>query len=231
MVEFAVVGPIAILVIMALIQIGMMMVAKQIVNEAAFEGARMGASEHALKKEVARAVRRKLAPFYQNTSDPTTSDFDRLSSASLAALVDTNIPFRLTVERLSPPASAFNDFGINVSDGSGNNHLAIPNDNLEYRKYADYKGSQSNLTIQDANELRIKVEYAYELKVPLMKTLFNAVMCGIDSGVDAFGSGSGLFTGIASPTDCLEYYMQGRVPITTYATVQMQSDAWQDSDW
>ena len=58
--EFVVVGPVAILVILALIQVGMMMVAKQVLNEAAFEAARMGASEHALKQEVQRALERKL---------------------------------------------------------------------------------------------------------------------------------------------------------------------------
>jgi len=56
------------------------------------------------------------------------------------------------------------------------------------------------------------------------------VMCGIDSGVNAFGRGS-LLAGLGNVTDCLEYYMQGRIPITSYATVQMQSDAWQDSAW
>ncbi|SPJ18075.1 TadE family protein (fragment) [Burkholderiales bacterium] len=76
----------------------------------------------------------------------------------------------------------------------------------------------------------MKVVYAYELKFPLMKTVFGSVLCGIDSGVNAFGRGDG--GGVASEKDnCSNYYSKGRLPITTYATVQMQSDAWQDDDW
>jgi len=229
--EFVVVGPVAILVILALIQVGMMMVAKQVLNEAAFEAARMGASEHALKQEVQRALERKLLPFYQDSTN--NNDTGRLFNASIAAAIDLNLNSifsgpRLKIERLSPPESAFSDFGLNVTDANGN-HLAIPNDNLEYRIYSGVKGSQSGLTIQDANELRIRVVYSYELKVPLMKTVFGSVMCGIDSGVNAFGRGDS--GGIASASDCSDYYKRGRVPIVTYATVQMQSDVYQDDAW
>jgi hypothetical protein len=224
-------GPIAILVIMALIQVGMMMSAKQILNEATFEAARMGASEHACKGDVVRALKRKLLPFYQNSTD--TNDFTRLLNAGLAENLDLISIFsgpRLTVDRLSPPDAAFTDFGINVEGCAGNQMAAIPNDSLEYRTYSP--GSQSGLTIQDANELRIRVVYAYELKVPLMKTVFGSVMCGIDSGVNAFGRGDGGgIAGEIANNNCSNYYRRGRMPITTYATVQMQSDAWQDPDW
>ena len=38
--------------------------------------------------------------------------------------------------------------------------------------------------------------------------------------------------GVASEKDnCSNYCSKGRLPINTYATVQMQSDAWQDDDW
>lgn len=45
MVEFVIAGPTAILVTLALIQLGMMMVAKHVLNEATFEAARVGATE------------------------------------------------------------------------------------------------------------------------------------------------------------------------------------------
>jgi hypothetical protein len=236
MVEFAIAGPIAILLILALIQVGLMMNAKQVLNEATFEGARMGASEHGRKKDVERAVKRKLLPFYlDSTGFQTLSDTQRagrMAGAAMAEIMDVDFSLLspvLTVKRLSPPDSAFNTFGFNVDDGNGNQVLAIPNDSLEYRTYA----SQSGLSIQDANEFRIKVVYAYELKVPLMKTVFRSVMCGLDTGVNAFGRGN-LDATVVKETanlDCFNYYNQGRVPITSYATVQMQSDGWQDSDW
>ena len=237
MVEFAIAGPVAILIILGLIQLGMLMVAKQVVNEAAFEGARMGATEHAQKSEVEAAIKRKLLPFYQDST--TKDDFSRLSAAALAEGLDIDLNLgilngpKLTVNRLSPPELAFNDFGTSVDNGSGGQVKAIPNDNLEYRLYDQYKGPQSGLTIQDANELRIQVVYAYELKVPLMKFVIRSVLCGFDTGVNAFGRGN-LDTVVALENangDCLNYYNRGRVPITSYATVQMQSDAWQDSSW
>lgn len=237
MVEFVIAGPIAILVILALIQVGMLMVAKQVVNAAVFEAARMGASEHAVKTEVVGALKRKLLPFYQNSTEH--NDGKRLALAALkeAENIDLNVSLisgpKLTVQRLSPPESAFQDFGIRVDNGSGKQVLAIPNDNLEYRLYDQFRGPRSGLTIQDANELRIKVVYAYELKVPLMKTVFRSVLCGFDSGVNAFGRGNldSIVLKENANLECFNYYNRGRVPITSYATVQMQSDAWQDSDW
>ncbi len=240
LVEFAIAGPIAILLILAVIQVGLMMMAKQVLNEAVFEAARMGATEHALKAEVQGALKRKLLPFYQDSTNPNT--FNRLLKAWLAEFrdIDLNLSLlngpKLTITRLSPPESAFADFGIN--DG---NHVGIPNDNLEFRLYSNgggndannYRGPTSQLTIQDANELRIKVVYAYELKIPLMRMVIRSVMCGFDTGLNAFGRGKldGTILKETINLDCFNYYNRGRVPITSYATVQMQSDAWQDPDW
>jgi hypothetical protein len=202
-----------------------------------FEAARMGASEHAVKKQVVGALKRKLLPFYQDSTQK--NDGQRLMQAALAEALDIDLNLsliqgpKLTVTRLSPPESAFQDFGISVDNGNGGQVVAIPNDNLEYRLYDQYKGPKSGLTIQDANELRIKVVYAYKLKVPLMKTVFRSVLCGFDSGVNAFGRGN-LDSVVLQENvnlDCFNYYNRGTVPITSYATVQMQSDAWQDSNW
>jgi len=240
MVEFVIAAPIAILLILGLIQVGLMMVAKQIMNEAAFEGARMGASEHGKKKEVVHAIKRKLLPFYQDSSGyQQLSDMQRagrLGAAALAEMLDVDLAIFpvLTVTRLNPPGSAFqaspSGYAISMDDGNGNQVMGIPNDNLEYRTYS---ANNSGLSIQDANVLRIKVVYGYKLKVPLMQTVFKAVMCGIDSGVDAFGRGNVDSTVIKENAnlECLMYYDQGRVPITAFATVHMQSDAWQDNDW
>jgi hypothetical protein len=226
LVEFAIVGPIAILLILGLIQIGMMMMAKQVLNEATFEAARMGATEHACKQDVMRALKRKLLPFYQDSTNP--DDSSRLLQAGFAENLDLISIFpRLTAKRLSPPNSAFTDFGSSASGCDGNQMAAIPNDSLEYRTYSP--GPQSGLTIQDANEFRIQVEYGYELKIPLMKLVFKSVMCGIDTGLNAFGRGS--LAGIGNAGNCIKYYMQGRVPIVSYATVQMQSDVYQDPAW
>lgn len=83
-------------------------------------------------------------------------------------------------------------------------------------------GRTSGLSIQDANVLKIRVTYAYQLKVPLMQFVFRSVMCSFDTGFTAWGRGGG-----PRDQDCTQYYDRGRVPITAYATVQMQNPPWQ----
>jgi hypothetical protein len=218
-IEFAIISPIALLFVMALIQLGLMFVAEQIVNEAAFVAARAGAVQNAQVGPMKDALAKALVPFYQDTTN--TNDFGRLLSAFVNAKVDLLNPFNLDVAVLNPSSDAFDDFGLT----DANNHTYIPNDNLDYRPH-NVQGPKSGLSIQDANTLKIRVTYAYELKVPLMKTVFKSVMCGFDSGVDAFGRGGGLPWGAGSIRDCLQYYDRGRVPIVSYATVQMQSPPW-----
>ncbi len=163
-VEFVIVAPLAILLILGLIQMGLMMVAKQIVNEAAFEGARMGASEHGKKAAVVHAVKRKLLPFYQDSSGyqnlSDTQRVGRLFNAAIAEMADVDVAILpvLSVSRLSPPPSAFqaspNGYAISMDDGNGNQVMGIPNDNLEYRTYS---GHNPGLSIQDANVVRLEV--------------------------------------------------------------------------
>lgn len=219
LVEFAIVSPFALLIVLGLIQLGLMFVAKQIVNEAAFVAARAGAVQNAQTGPMKNALIKALIPFYQDTTN--TNDLQRLSSALASAQADLAVPGRLDLTVLNPNADAFSDFGLTDS----NNQTYIPNDSLDYRDHS-VRGPKSGLSIQDANVLKIRVTYAYQLKVPLMNWVLQSVMCGVDSGVDAFGRGKGLFTGLASEQDCIQYYQQGRVPIVTYATVQMQSPAW-----
>jgi Flp pilus assembly protein TadG len=212
-VEFAIISPIAILLVMGIIQFGLMFSAKQILNEATFVAARAGAEQNAQKSAMSTALTTAMIPFYQNTfyTNPAT----RLADAYGSALTD--LPLNLDIAVLNPNADVFSDFGL--TDAT-TNQTYIPNDSLEYRDHS-WTGPTTGLTIQDANALKIRVTYAYELKVPLMQIVFKSVMCGIDSGVNAFGRG-----GSPISPDCAQYYNRGRVPIVAYATVQMQSDAW-----
>lgn len=218
--EFVIVAPIALLLVMGIIQMGLMMSAKQIVNEAAFVAARAGAVSNAqtgFTNPMQQALIRGLIPFYQDSTDTTA--FTRIGLAFLRAQGDAALGY-MSIEVLNPSSDAFSDFGLTDSQ----NHTYIPNDSLEYRDYT-VKGAKSGLTIQDANALKIKVTYGYPLKVPLMQTVIKSIMCAYDSGVEAFGRGRNGRVG--SISDCLRYYQQGRIPIVAYATVQMQTPAWQ----
>ena len=223
MVEFAIVSPFAILLVLGIIQLGLIFSAKEVVNEAAFLAARAGAVANAQVSEMRGTMIRALVPFYQDTTD--TQDLRRLTVAMGKAMFEntTCIPVircTLKVEVLNPTPAAFDDFGITGRVPA--NQIYIPNDNLEYRPHNQI-GSKSGLSIQDANALKIKVTYGYEIKVPLMKSVIRAVMCGFDTGIDAFGRGNAPVTG---GLDCAEFYSQGRIPIVSYATVQLQSPAY-----
>jgi len=217
MVEFVIISPFAILVVMAIIQLGLVFCAKQVLNEAAFSAARYGAMNNAHVDGMRRALQAALVPFYQDAT--TSSDLLRLTQAKLSATLDTATSLTLNLTRLNPSAAAFQDFGLT----DAHNNVYIPNDSLDYRPHT-VTGPSSGLSIQDANTLKIEVTYSYPLKVPLMAVLFKSLRCGMDSGLSAFGRG-----GLANlSSDCAQFYAWGRVPIRTVATVQMQTPAYQN---
>jgi TadE-like protein len=223
LVEFIVVGPLAILFVLLIIQSGFLYMAKMTLNNAVFMAARDGATSGASRTAVISSLDKGLLPFYQNSF--TANDLTRLAQARANVAVDkASYAVRsaggslIDLDILSPNAQSFSTFGIS---NSGTRY--IPNDNLEYRSLDRRGGSQ---TIRDANILRIKVTYAYELKVPFIASLLRRVMCGGDAGVPIWGSVP-IWEAQGSASSCLRYYMIGRVPIVSYATVQMQSPALQ----
>jgi len=214
MVEFAIVSPIALLIVMGLVQLGLMFTARQLLNQATFVAARAGAVHNAQVSAMQDALKAAMVPFYQNafTTDSATRISDALSAARNDLTADN-----ITIEVLNPNGDVFTDFGL--QDAAG--HRYIPNDSLEFRDYG-VRGDASGLTIQEANTLKIRVTYAYPIKVPLMQYVFSSVMCGTDTGIDVWGRGGG-----TPSSDCANYYSRRRMPIVAYATVQMQSPAWQ----
>jgi len=222
MVEFAIVMPFALLLVLAIIQLGLMFSAKAIVNEGAFLAARAGSVQNAQSDPMLAALQKALIPLYQNTT--TKDDASRLYTALQAAKNDNNCNGQscFKIDVLNPTPAAFSDFGVTSSASSG--HTYIPNDNLELRSHSDV-GATSGLSIQDANALQIKVTYGYQIKVPLMQSVIKSVMCSISSGLDAFGAGNPSVSN-GSGDDCTTYYSQGRIPLVAYATVQMQTPAY-----
>ncbi|QOK98120.1 pilus assembly protein [Ralstonia pseudosolanacearum] len=217
--EFAVVGPLAFLLILAIVQLGFMFMARSTLNQATFMAAREGALRNADPAVIRSALVKGLIPFYQDTTQG--NDVMRLSTAWLAAQGDLLVPTRLKIDILNPTPGSFKDWG--VSDPSNGNRRYIPNDNLQFRPVS--VGTHSKQTLMDANLLRIRVTYAYELKVPLISYVYKRVMCGgLGDGVNAFGGDTTLLDAAGPISNCI-YYQQGRTPIVAYATVRMQTPA------
>lgn len=214
--EFVIVGPIAILLTFVLLQAGLLYMAKLTLNNATFMAARHGAVNGAQASAIRTSLAKGLVPFYQDAFE--SSDLARLAKAYAKATVAVETRLDVGLDILSPSEEAFRVYGIAHSGVT-----TIPNDNIEFRTAAPVHGA--SISLRDANLLRIKVTYAYELKVPLMQAIVKRVMCPLvtgDSDVRGWRKPS-LWAGGGMP-DCA-YYLRGRVPIVSYATVQMHSPA------
>jgi hypothetical protein len=213
LVEFAVVFPLAILFVLALIQFGMAYMAKLQVNHATFMAARAGAMSNASMGVIRTALVKNLNVFYANVSE--TDDLARIGKAEGEALLDVALDLSPTI--LNPSPEAFKDFGI--YDPTKKVYY-IPNDNLGTRSLAPGPTSKEN--IRDANLLKLRVVYGYELKVPLIAGVIKRVMCGGSTGVEAWGD---VPAWEAFDLPRCAYYVRGRIPIESYAIVEMQSRA------
>ncbi len=211
--EFVIVGPVAILFTFVLLQAGMLYMAKLTLNNATFMAARHGATENASPMAIRAALVKGLIPFYQDATD--SNDLARLTGAAAKAALD--YPLNVNLDVISPSAEAFQVYGINAG---GTKY--IPNDNLEFRTATPMNGA--SISLRDANVLRIKVTYGYELKVPLMAAVIKRIMCPFATRSDVKAWDRSTLLPVGAPADCL-YYMRGRVPIVSFATVQMQSRA------
>jgi hypothetical protein len=218
LVEFVIVFPVAVLFVLSLIQAGFMFMAKLTLNHATFMAARAGSLNNARTDVIRNTLIRGLSPFYQDSS--IGDDVPRLARAWAEAQVDARQPWNLDVAMLNPSPQAFTDFGVR-DPRSGVTY--IPNDNIEWR--ATGVRANSRMNIQDANLLKLRVVYAYELKVPLVRNVLRWTMCGGNSGVSGWGNVGFLEAIAPTSTQCLQYYARGRVPIESFAIVEMQSRA------
>jgi TadE-like protein len=220
--EFVILFPVAVLFVLGLIQAGFLYMAKLNLNHATFQAARIGSLHHASESAMREALLRGLIPFHQNSFE--SNDNKRLLAAYTKASVENVNPLsRAKVERLSPSAHSFKDFGVKDAK-TGVTY--IPNDNLEWRSSAPGANSKQNL--RDANLLKLRVVYGYELKVPLMAGVIRRVMCGGQAGPEAWANVA-VWQAVYTPANeaCWRYYLQGRMPIESTAIVDMQSRAHQ----
>jgi len=109
----------------------------------------------------------------------------------------------VTIERLNPSALAFTDWSIRQGD-----QQIIPN--TWQTRVTPTAGPQSNMTIVDANILKVRITYGYPLHIPIIDRVIGRAMTFIDPGNSLYYQ--------ASPV---------RLPLTTTAVMHMQSDVYQ----
>ena len=213
MTSFIIVMPFFIIMILAMVELGLMYQAKQVLDMASLAAARTGAINHAKIAPMKDAAAIALAPL--TTYKPTKGNLVKAMAASEAwAMLGGTVK----VEVLNPSSKSFSAHSI-VEHGV----RQIPNDNLMYRNPNRMGGSDQN--IQDANILKIKVTYKYKLQMPLMEYIFIPIMSK-NVTQDLFGKKS-LFPPIELPPELKDLYVKYgfHVDLVSYATVRMQSPA------
>ncbi|WP_265654493.1 TadE/TadG family type IV pilus assembly protein [Verminephrobacter aporrectodeae] len=200
MIEFTVVGPIITLLGLAMLQYGLVFFSKNQINHASFMAARAGSMAHAKLPDIRESYLRALVPLYGGGRDSA-----ELAQAKAKAAAD--LQGNLRIDLLNPTHASFDDWNDPWLEQKYNAR-AIPNTGLADRNRN--VGSQSGQSVQDANLLKIKVTHGYELKIPLVSTIYKHYLKWFDNGGDSFHS---------------QLIAQGRLPVVTYVTLHMQSDA------
>lgn len=198
-IEFYIVGFFVLVpLIMAVMQMGLYMVAKDTVNLAALAAARVGAAGGS-KSDMRNQFAKAIAPLYPTGATPvTTGNYAvAMGSAYGRASLDAINPVFTSISVLNPTQQSFNDFGIAGSNGS----RVIPTTNL----MTDTRvGAQSHQSRADALLLKVQVRYCYAMIFPVIDKLVRSALLLVST----------------SPSDdaC---YAADRVPIVAHAIVRI----------
>ena len=217
MTEFVIITPVMLLVVMGALQFAFIYNAKTTVNYATFQAARSGAVNHGKKVNIERAFARNMSALYTND--------DNINSLQTARKkVDDEIANNyVCIERINPSPDAFIDHALPSGE--------IPNDNLMFRNPA--VGLTSGLTIQDANLLKIRVTYCFDMIVPLVNRTIAAMATKKKDGANIYGFvGESTNIKFATTGSFQDHcYENNRIPIVSQAIVRMQSPAVLDASF
>ena len=127
MVEFLIVLPSLLLIVLGILQFSLMYQARNLLNHAAFIGARQGALSGGNMTSIKDGVASAMAPLFMRvslTSRPAMSDVVKARLISTIEIFNLNTAL---IEILNPTPDVFKKHNLNG---------AIPNDNLMYRSTA-----------------------------------------------------------------------------------------------
>lgn len=225
MVETTIILAVMLLLVLGAIQFALVYRAKVTLNYATFEATRAGALNYGSRRAVEFALARGLAPIY-TAIRPGESMFDKVDKVKTARdRVMEEIDGAaggdyVCIERLNPTDEAFVAHGITDPTGTFSGPI-IPNDNLIYRS-TDTAGSQ--VSIQDANLLKIKVTYCHRLIVPFISQLIQKLMLGASDPADVPPD----WTTPTLSSFKRSCFADNRFPIESISIVRMQTPAFND---
>lgn len=221
LVEFVVVVPTLLFMLMNLIQYGLLYHAKSQLNYATYEAARAGSVSNADPAAIRTAFTRAMTGYYGGGS--TTA---QLTASHTKAKADTAAA-NVRIEILSPTKESFDDYAspalaVRLNTSS----RVIPNSNLAFIQCPidvpgcnnDPKTNQSGQTLTDANLLKIRITYGIpeNKQIPLAGKFMNWALGILNSGdPDAFRQGL-----VAAK----------RIPVVTHTVMRMQSPAYENAN-
>lgn len=225
LVEFVVVAPTLLMMILSVIQSGMVFHAKSNINYATFEAARAGSVGHGQASVIRDAFTRAMVGYYGGGRNVA-----ELAQATARAQADIT-PATMQVDLLSPTKESFDDYASPQLAAKLNvNTRVIPNSNLNalqcpYDKPSCNHNPQTNAsgqTLSDANILRIKITYGIPpaKQIPLAGRLYVMALRGLGN------------LGLAADTDPFKQALleQGRIPIVVHTTMRMQSHPYENGN-
>jgi TadE-like protein len=199
MVEFIIVAPVLLFLILAIIQFVLLYRMKATLDYAALEAARAGAVHGADKGEMKKGLARGMTPLFAHKTSLAELEMAHVKSRAEMTLYGK-------VEVINPTRAAWNEHKEKQYD----NRYALPNDSLAFR--SDSVGG-SGVNVQDANILKIRVTYQAPLVVPFVSWVLRGKSDYLKSGA---------FEG--SPVNPITNRMQ----IESYAIVRMQSPIYEN---
>jgi hypothetical protein len=208
-IEFIFAGSILTLLGLAILQYGMLFFAKNQINYAAFMAARAGSMGHASLDQAKAAYVRAMVPLYGGGRDSV-----ELAEAFGKAKKDIESFTR--IELLNPTKESFADWndpalqaivGKGKAKGGGDARV-IPNSGLSAQSIK--VGPTSGQSIQDANLIKLRITQGYQPKIPLVRGIYATALQFLDNKSDTF------YTALLADE---------RIPVVSYVTLHMQSDA------
>lgn len=214
LVEFVIVVPTVLFMLMNLIQYGLLYHAKSQLNYATFEAARAGTVSNANPAAIRTAFTRAMTGYYGGGTSTA-----QLATSYAKAAADSAA---IRIEILSPTRESFDDYyspalAVRLKTSS----RVIPNINIAFISCpmdrpgcaADPKSNASGQTLLDANLLKIRITYGIPQKkqIPLAGRFMNWALSVLNSGdTDAFRAG---------------LVAAGRIPVVAATVMRMQSPA------
>lgn len=226
MVETTIILAVMLLLILGAIQFALIYRAKVTLNYATFEATRAGALNYGSRRAVEFALARGLAPIYTaiRPGESMLDKVDKVKDARDKVMEEIDGAAGgdyVCIQRLNPTDEAFTAHGITDPTGTFSGPI-IPNDNLIYRS-TETSGSQ--VSIQDANLLKIKVTYCHRMIVPFISQLVKNLMLGAADPEDVPPD----WTTPALSNFKRSCFADNRFPIEAISIVRMQTPAFNDS--